>query len=161
LQYQVRGHWAYAPLKNPESGTGGERHMERATPSVLIVDDDASVRRIMVELVKSRGYRVEEASDGEDAWRQLQRERLDLVVSDLQMPLCDGRELCRRIRSEPSFRDIRVVIISGCIDVLDDEHLECDSVLTKPVSVPMLLREIELARRPEFATISCATVPLA
>jgi CheY-like chemotaxis protein len=77
------------------------------------------------------------------------------------MPLCDGRELCRRIRREPSFRNIRVVIISGCIDVLDDEHLECDSVLTKPVSVPMLLREIELARRPEFATISCATVPLA
>jgi CheY-like chemotaxis protein len=77
------------------------------------------------------------------------------------MPLCDGRELCRRIRREPSFRNIRVVIISGCIDVLDDEHLGCDSVLTKPVSVPMLLREIELARRPEFATISCATVPLA
>jgi PleD family two-component response regulator len=82
LHYQVRGHWAQAPLKNPESGIGGERHMERATPSVLIVDDDVSVRRIMVELVKSRGYRVEEASDGEDAWRQLQRERLDLVVSD-------------------------------------------------------------------------------
>jgi CheY-like chemotaxis protein len=121
--------------------------MERSTPSVLIVDDDDTVRRIMVQLVKSCGYRVKEATDGEDAWRQLQRERLDLVVSDLQMPHCDGRELCRRIRREPSFRDVRIVIISGCIDVLDGEHLECDSVLRKPVSIPMLLREIELVRR--------------
>jgi CheY-like chemotaxis protein len=148
-------------LKNPASGIRGEKNMERATPSVLIVDDDAPVRRIMVELIKSRGYRVEEASDGEDAWRRLQRERHDLVVSDLQMPHCDGRELCQRLRREPSFRDIRVVIISGCIDALEDEHLECDSVLTKPVSVPLLLREIELARRPVLATISCAAVPLA
>jgi CheY-like chemotaxis protein len=134
--------------------------MERATPSVLIVDDDVSVRRVMVALVESRGCRVEEASDGEDAWRQLQRGRLDLVVSDLQMPHCDGRELCQRIRREPSFQHIRVVIVSGCIDVLDDEHLECDCVLKKPVSIPML-REIELARHPVLDTISCATVPLA
>jgi CheY-like chemotaxis protein len=134
--------------------------MERTTPGVLIVDDDVHVRRIMVELVRSRGYLVKEASDGEEAWRQLQHEPLDIVVSDLQMPNCDGRELCQRIRGEPALRNIRVVIVSGCVDVLADEDLGCDSILGKPVSIPMLLREIEMARPPVLDTISSAAVPV-
>jgi CheY-like chemotaxis protein len=132
--------------------------MKLSKTAVLIVDDDDSVRRMMVEVVSSRGYRVKEASNGEDAWRQLQHEPLDVVVSDLQMPHCDGRELCQRIRNEPSLRDIRVVIVSGCLDALTHESLDCDSVLAKPVSISMLLREIELARHPVLDGISYAPV---
>jgi two-component system phosphate regulon response regulator PhoB len=119
--------------------------MDRFEPAVLIVDDDAAVRRTLVALVASRGYQVVEASDGDQAWTQLLSEPLDVVVSDLQMPHCDGRELCRRIRAEPSLRDIRVVIVSGGLDPLDAQDLNCDSVLTKPISVSTLLREIERA----------------
>jgi len=114
-------------------------------PAVLIVDDDEAVRRILVELVTNRGYPVTEASDGDQAWAQLLNEPSDVVVSDLQMPHCDGHELCQRIRREPSLRDIRVIIISGDMDLPDARELQCDRVLTKPVSVPALLREIELA----------------
>jgi two-component system phosphate regulon response regulator PhoB len=117
--------------------------MQRPAPVVLIVDDDDAVRQVLVELVASRGYSVAEACDGDDAWRQLRKRRLDVVVSDLQMPRCDGRELCRRIRSEPTLRDIRIVVISGRPDLLDTRELNCDSVLVKPISVPMLMREIE------------------
>lgn len=119
--------------------------MLQIEPAVLIVDDDEAVRRILVELVASRGYAVTEASDGDQAWAQLLTEPHDVVVSDLQMPHCDGRELCRRIREEPSLRDIRVVIVSGCTDLPDPRELECDSVLRKPISLPMLIREIEQA----------------
>lgn len=119
--------------------------MPRDEPAVLIVDDDEAVRRILAELVASRGYQVIEASDGDEAWEQLRNEPLDVVVSDLQMPHCDGRELCRRIRREPSLRDIRVVIITGSLDAPDAQQLDCDSVLTKPVSVPKLLQEIARA----------------
>jgi len=114
-------------------------------PAVLIVDDDETVRRILVELVTSCGYPVTEASDGDQAWAQLLNEPADVVVSDLQMPHCDGRELCERIRREPSLRDIRVIIISGGMDLPDAWELQCDRVLAKPVSVPALLREIDLA----------------
>ncbi len=119
--------------------------MDRFEPAVLIVDDDPAVRRTLAALVASRGYQVVEASDGDQAWSQLLSEPLDVVVSDLQMPHCDGRELCRRIRAEPSLRDIRVVIVSGSLDRLDARDLNCDSVLTKPISVSTLLREIERA----------------
>jgi CheY-like chemotaxis protein len=127
------------------AGRACDAAMQRGERAVLIVDDDDAVRRILVELVASRGYQVVEACDGDEAWEQLLNEPLDVVVSDLQMPHCDGRELCRRIRAKPALRDIRVVIITGCLDVPDPQQLQCDSVLTKPVSVPMLLREIERA----------------
>lgn len=110
----------------------------------MVVDDDDAVRSLLVQLVASRGYPVTEAADGDQAWAQLQSGPFDVVVSDLNMPHCDGRELCRRIRREPSLRDIRIVIISGCLDLPGADELDCDSVLTKPVSVPSLLREIEL-----------------
>jgi CheY-like chemotaxis protein len=124
--------------------------MQRSAPVVLIVDDDEAVRRVLVECVARQGYSVTEACDGDDAWRQLSKARLDVVVSDLQMPHCDGRELCRRIRSEPALRDVRVVVISGRSDLLDKRELNCDSVLTKPISVSMLLQEIELATQPRI-----------
>ncbi len=136
--------------------------MERFEPAVLIVDDDDSVRRTLVELVASRGYQVVEASDGDQAWAQLLNEPTDVVVSDLQMPHCDGRELCRRIRGEPSLRDIRVVIVTGGLELPDAQELHCDSVLTKPVSVPTLLREIERAStsaaRPDVGPASFSEV---
>jgi len=120
--------------------------MPREELAVLVVDDDDAVRRIIAEFVTSRGYQVVEASNGDEAWDQLLSEPIDVVVSDLQMPQCDGHELCRRIRHEPSLQGVRVVIITGCLDVPDPHELDCDSVLTKPVSVPMLLREIERVR---------------
>jgi CheY-like chemotaxis protein len=132
--------------------------MERPAPGVLIVDDNDAVRRVLVELVASRGYPVTEARDGNDAWHQLCQERLDVVVTDLQMPHCDGRELCRRIRGEPAFRDIRIVVISGRADLLDRRELNCDSVLSKPISVPMLLREIELVKHPRIDAVAHANV---
>jgi CheY-like chemotaxis protein len=132
--------------------------MQRSAPVVLIVDDDEAVRHVLVEFVASRGYSVTEACDGDDAWRQLRNARLDVVVSDLQMPRCDGRELCRRIRGEPAFRDIRIVVISGRSDLLDKRELNCDSVLAKPISVSMLLREIELAKHPRIDALAGANV---
>src|SRR5262249_45478458 len=102
--------------------------MHRDEPVVLIVDDDEAVRRRLVELVASRGYAVTEAADGDEAFAQLLSEPHDVVVSDLQMPHCDERELCRRIRQEPSLRDIRIVIVSGRSDLPDAQDLECNSV---------------------------------
>jgi CheY-like chemotaxis protein len=132
--------------------------MQRLAPVVLVVDDDDAVRRVLVEFVASRGYPVIEACDGDDAWRRLHSARLDVVVSDLQMPRCDGRELCRRIRSEPAFRDIRIVVISGRADLLDKGDLNCDSVLAKPICVSMLLREIELAKHPRIDALAAANI---
>jgi CheY-like chemotaxis protein len=119
--------------------------MSQFAALVLIVDDDEAVRRTLAQLVSSRGHRVLEASDGDEAWELLQTESPDVVISDLQMPRCDGRELCQRIRDEPSLCDIRIVIVSGYADVPERDELRCDSVLRKPIALAALLDEIAQA----------------
>jgi CheY-like chemotaxis protein len=117
--------------------------MRREAPkAVLIVDDDCSVRRVLAEFVSSRGYSVAEAEDGMEAWVKLLGGHADIVVSDLEMPHCDGRELCRRIRAEPTMRHVRVVIITGG-NLPDSRQLDCDAVLPKPIFVHALLDELE------------------
>lgn len=132
--------------------------MSQFAPAVLIVDDDDAVRRTLVQLVSSRGYKVLEAADGDEAWGLLQTEPLDIVISDLQMPRCDGRELCQRIREDASLCDMRVVIISGCLDCPDPGELRCDSVLTKPIPVAQLLIEVERATSSSCMNLHSAPV---
>jgi CheY-like chemotaxis protein len=117
--------------------------------AVLVVDDDQSVRRVLARLVSSLGYTVFEAEDGQDAWDALLRARPDIVVSDLQMPLCDGRELCRRIRADPSMGHVRIVIITGSQERLECRELRCDVVLAKPIQIKVLAETLE---RVSYAT---------
>jgi CheY-like chemotaxis protein len=116
------------------------------SPAVLVVDDDEIVRRVLVQLVASQGYEVFEASDGQEAWQKLLQRSADVVVSDLQMPECDGRELCRLIRSHPSMRHIRVLIVTG--NPRDAFGVRCDAILSKPVSVPRFFEELERMSTP-------------
>jgi CheY-like chemotaxis protein len=111
--------------------------------AVLVVDDDESVRGVLAQMVASLGHNVSEAEDGQDAWDELLRTRPDIVVSDLQMPRCDGRELCERIRSEPSMRHVRIIIITGCEAMVDCRELQCDLVLPKPIPVRTFLAALE------------------
>jgi CheY-like chemotaxis protein len=117
--------------------------MRDAPPkAVLIVDDDSSVRRVLAQVLSSCGYAVMEAEDGLDAWDKIRRSHTDIVISDLQMPQCDGSELCRRIRAEPELQHVRVVIITGG-ELPERRQLNCDAVFPKPVLVPALLGELE------------------
>jgi CheY-like chemotaxis protein len=109
----------------------------------LVVDDDDAVRRVLVALLASRGYTVFEATDGQDAWRQLQCRRVDIVVTDLQMPVCDGRELCRRIRSDPAMSHLGLLVVTGCTDHAERQSLDCDRLLSKPLSIPHFLDEVD------------------
>ena len=69
----------------------------RAT--VLLVDDEAPIRRSLGPYLERSGYRVHLASDGVEALEVLGRHRIDIVVTDVLMPRLDGRELVRRVRS--------------------------------------------------------------
>jgi CheY-like chemotaxis protein len=122
-----------------------------ASATVLVVDDDEPVRQVLAELVESRGYTVCQAADGQEAWQQLLRGGASVVVSDLQMPRCDGQELCRRIRSDPSMSHVVVLIVTGCAEPQEQWQLSCDGILSKPIVVHTFLREIDrlVGRRPQ------------
>ncbi len=79
---------------------------------VLVVDDSISVRELVRQLLAARGYEVQVAVDGSDAWTRLREWTCDLVVTDVDMPRMDGIELTRSIKQDPRLRHLPVVIVS-------------------------------------------------
>ncbi|MEO6065831.1 MAG: response regulator [Lysobacterales bacterium] len=79
---------------------------------ILVVDDSISVRELERQMLLARGYEVEVAIDGADAWAKLREWPCDLVVTDVDMPRMDGIELTRSIKQDPRLRELPVVIVS-------------------------------------------------
>jgi two-component system chemotaxis sensor kinase CheA len=85
---------------------------------VLVVEDSITSRTLLKGILESAGYRVSTAVDGLDALHRLQREPVDVVVSDVEMPRLDGIELITRIRADRRFAGLPVVLVTG----LDSAH---------------------------------------
>lgn len=101
---------------------------------VLIADDSISVRELERQLLISRGFEVEVAVDGMDAWTRLRDESFDLLITDVDMPRMNGIELTRSIKQDPRLRGLPVVIVSYR-DRPEDRRrgleVRADSYLTK------------------------------
>ena len=78
--------------------TGSGPSQPKAT--ILVVDDEAAVRRVLVMRLQLSGYRVICAEDGEEALEHFHREAPDLIVLDVMLPKLDGFAVCRRLRAE-------------------------------------------------------------
>jgi two-component system chemotaxis sensor kinase CheA/two-component system sensor histidine kinase and response regulator WspE len=96
-------------LAAPHLGTPRERRRLR----VLLVDDSAIAREAEAALLRSLGHEVEEAEDGEVAWRRLQGGGFQVLVTDVQMPVLDGIDLTRRVRATPRFHRLPILILSS------------------------------------------------
>lgn len=86
--------------------------------SVLLLDDDPVVISLYTAMFRHHGYEVLSAADGESGLECLQRRRPDAVLLDLGMPRLDGLAWLRRVRADPQYRNLPVVILtSGALDV--------------------------------------------
>lgn len=83
------------------------------TESVLLVDDNPDIRRVLSLLMSHAGLNVLEAGDGQEALVIALEQSPAAIVADVQMPVMDGLELIRRLRSEPSTSAIPVLLFSG------------------------------------------------
>ncbi|MGK2851160.1 MAG: hybrid sensor histidine kinase/response regulator [Candidatus Limnocylindrales bacterium] len=121
----------------------------RTTGMVLLVEDDASIREFAERVLRSAGYEVLEASDGDQglAISEAHAGPIDLLMTDIMMPGIDGRELAARIRAKRP--TIGIVVISGYADVGQDLEAEA-YFLAKPFSVAALMEATAraLAARP-------------
>lgn len=79
---------------------------------VLVADDSLTVRELERKLLAGRGYAVETAIDGVDAWNALRQGAFDLLVTDIDMPRLDGIELVRLVRNDVRLRDLPVIVVS-------------------------------------------------
>jgi len=123
-------------------------------PQILVVDDDAGVRRLLERFLSSRGYAVTTASDGEDALAQLHRRRADLVITDVMMPKMDGWQLAQHLRADADFVFTPIIYLTALSSPQDRIHglrIGADDYLSKPFEPEELELRIRrlLTRRDE------------
>jgi DNA-binding response OmpR family regulator len=128
------------------SSLSGAGQPDRKT--VLIADDEPSLRLLVTATIASDRIAVLEAADGDEAWALIERRRPELVLLDVQMPGQNGIELARRIRADPDLTGTRIVILTSraqATDVASGLEAGADLYLTKPFSPLSLLTFVEQA----------------
>lgn len=125
-----------------------------ARQTVLIVDDDQSIRSMLGFVFDDEGFDVREAADGHEALELLEADAPDAMVLDLMMPRVDGHGVLRARRERDLAADTRIVILTAKSDPSDAVwcwELGADEYVNKPVDPEKLLREVQmlLKRTPE------------
>lgn len=113
---------------------------------ILIVDDEPYILNILDFSLDAEGYRVLQASDGEEAMRMAQEQTPDLVVMDVMMPRLDGFETCKRLKEDVRTADIPVVLLTARNSREDrsrGEAVKADGYITKPFSPQRLLDTVQ------------------
>jgi DNA-binding response OmpR family regulator len=103
--------------------------------TILLVDDEDSVQRLLAYPLEREGFRVLQARDGEEALERFAEEDVDLVVLDLMLPKLDGLEVCKRLRAES---EVPIIMLTARDDELDKVvglELGADDYITKPFSI--------------------------
>jgi two-component system cell cycle response regulator DivK len=111
---------------------------------ILVVEDQEDNRRILRDLLANAGYNTIEAENGEQALVAV-KQRPDLILMDIQLPIMDGYEATRRIRSDPAFREIPIIVVTSYALTGDEAKAReagCDAYMTKPYSPRQLLAKI-------------------
>ena len=114
---------------------------------ILVADDDPAILKLLCANLKTRGYDVKPAIDGEEAIGVVESESVDLIILDIMMPGLDGVEVCRRIRG---WSDVPIIVLSARGDEKDKVkclELGADDYLTKPFGIAELLARVKTALR--------------
>jgi len=106
---------------------------------ILIVEDDADLRRMFRQTLTVHGFDVEDTGDGADALRRIEQRPPDLVVLELALPTLSGLAVREEMAAHPQTRHIPIVVVTGMTNLY---HLHLPCVLHKPVSPESLLRAI-------------------
>jgi DNA-binding response OmpR family regulator len=112
-----------------------EEHMTDPSPTILLVDDEDSVRKVLAFPLEKDGYTVVQASDGEEALRRFDAGPVDLVVLDIMLPRLDGLEVCKRLRATSTVPIIMLTARDDELDKVIGLELGADDYITKPFSI--------------------------
>ena len=115
--------------------------------TVLVVDDEATMRETLAWNLDKDGYRVLEAADGAEALRVFRAERPDLVLLDLMLPEISGVEVCRRMRAESDVPILMLTARDSEVDKVVGLEVGADDYVTKPFSLRELLARVRALLR--------------
>ncbi len=84
----------------------------RMSSTIMTVDDSASIRQLVSFTLKQHGYEVVEAVNGSEAIRKLNQKKIDMLITDINMPEIDGISLIKKVRDDPSYKFIPIIILT-------------------------------------------------
>ncbi len=131
--------------RHAKAGADAQPEPERIDASILVVDDEAMLRKLVGRALAAAGCRVTYAADGEEALAMLAEAPPDLVISDVTMPHVDGFELLRRVRSQTATKALPVILLTGrgdTEDIVAGMGLGADDYLVKPFALRELLARV-------------------
>jgi DNA-binding response OmpR family regulator len=105
------------------------------SPTILLVDDEEAVQKLLTYPLEREGYRVVSARDGEEALARFAAESPDLVVLDIMLPRVDGLEVCKRLRARSTVPIIMLTARDDELDKVVGLELGADDYITKPFSI--------------------------
>ena len=119
---------------------------------VLVVEDDRDLRQLFARVLQRSGYETLEAGDGQQALEVLEREYVDVIISDIMMPVMDGYELVRSLREADMNMPVLMITAKDAFDDMRRGFLSgTDDYMIKPVNVnEMVLRVGALLRRAQM-----------
>src|SRR6516162_1120368 len=115
-------------------------------PAILIIENEVSNRILVERVLSTRGYRCISASHGREALQILEHEQVDLILTDLSMPVLDGYRTTQLIRARPGMENVPIIAVTAF--ALSDEgeaarQIGCTEYLTKPFKPKQLLEVVE------------------
>ncbi|MCA9996664.1 MAG: response regulator [Anaerolineales bacterium] len=129
--------------------------------TILVVDDEPLLRRLLRSMLERGGFQVDEAQDGLDALSKIQTKVPDLLIVDYMMPKMDGPDTCRAVRCHEQTAHVPVIMLSARTDDRSAQHsLDAGATLClqKPLGFRDLVGSVErLLRHREFAPAALAT----
>ncbi len=114
---------------------------------ILIVEDDLSIQALLHDFIQEAGYSVVLASDGVEALAKYSEQDFDLVLLDIMLPKIDGYGVCEVIRQKSDVPIIMLTALDGEKNQIRGLDLQADDYITKPFSMPVLLRKIAAVLR--------------
>ena len=113
--------------------------------SILIVDDEQDLREVLAEYLKDFGAEVHEAASGNQAWKILEEQHVDIIITDMRMPDGNGQEIIKKIHASQKLKNLPIIILSGYTDYSADElrNLGVSQFISKPVSLKKIKETVE------------------
>jgi two-component system phosphate regulon response regulator PhoB len=119
-------------------------------PLILVVEDEAALVTMLRYNLEKQGFRVEEASDGQEALTKIAEAKPDLVLVDWMLPVMSGIEVCRQVRRRPGTRDLPIIMVTARTedqDAVRGLNTGADDYITKPFGMDALLARIRALLR--------------
>ncbi|WIV52102.1 phosphate regulon transcriptional regulator PhoB [Marivivens sp. LCG002] len=126
-------------------------------PHILVIEDEAPQREVLVYNLESQGFRVSEAATGDEGLLLLSEDKPDVLVLDWMLPNVSGIEICRQIKTKPETRDLPVIMLSARSEEVDRVRgLEtgADDYVVKPYSVSELMARVKTQLRRARPTLA-------